>query len=39
MNGLKDYVLWIANYLDALEKEIDYYKEKLGEQEIKTIYF
>jgi len=29
----------IPQYLEALEKEIDYYKEQLGDQEIKSIYF
>ena len=29
----------IPEYLEALEHEIDHYKTKLGEQEVKTIYF
>lgn len=29
----------IPEYLEALEKEIDHYKQELGEQDIKTIYF
>lgn len=39
MGGLKDFGLRITDYLDALEKEIDFYKEQLGDQEIKSIYF
>lgn len=39
MAWLKDCGLQIADYLEALEKEIDHYKTELGEQDIKTIYF
>jgi coproporphyrinogen III oxidase-like Fe-S oxidoreductase len=39
MGGLEDFGLRIADYLAALEKEIDFYKEQLGDQEIKSIYF
>lgn len=39
IGGLANYESRIADYLDALEKEIDYYKIELGEQDIKTIYF